>query len=315
MKLLIITQKVDILDSNLGFFHHWIEEFAKTCESVEVVALGVGEYHLPPNVRVHSLGKEGGESKLKYLFRFYKYIFSLRNNYDAVFVHMNPEYAILGGIFWRLLGKRVSLWYLHKAVNLRLRLAEKFAHTIFSASNESFRLSSKKLRIVGHGIDVDLFSPSGTTRETNFVITVGRMSASKRVAEIVETVELAKKRVPDIKLEIIGTPDNIVQNKNLPDYYRRASLFINLSTTGSLDKAVLEALACECPVLTTNEAFKSLGADVYTDKQTVEELSELVIERLQTASHKSYRQWVVENHSLAKLIPKIIAELGYGISK
>jgi glycosyltransferase involved in cell wall biosynthesis len=96
----------------------------------------------------------------------------------------------------------------------------------------------------------------------------------------------------------------------LPDYYRRASLFINLSTTGSLDKAVLEALACECPVITTNEAFRDLGDDVYTDKQKVEQLSELVISRLGKPNHKSYRQWVVENHSLQKLIPKIIRELG-----
>ena len=32
MKLLIITQKVDSADPILGFFHQWVEEFAKHCE-------------------------------------------------------------------------------------------------------------------------------------------------------------------------------------------------------------------------------------------------------------------------------------------
>jgi len=29
MKLLIITQKVDIDDDNLGFFHRWLEKFSE----------------------------------------------------------------------------------------------------------------------------------------------------------------------------------------------------------------------------------------------------------------------------------------------
>jgi len=32
MKLLILTQKVDIDDDVLGFFHGWLEEFAKNVE-------------------------------------------------------------------------------------------------------------------------------------------------------------------------------------------------------------------------------------------------------------------------------------------
>src|SRR3989338_3997811 len=96
MKLLIITQKVDKNDPILGFFHRWLEEFAKNVEKLTVICLGKGEYDLPENVRVLSLGKESGHSKIKYLRRFYKYIWMERKNYDAVFVHMNPEYVILG---------------------------------------------------------------------------------------------------------------------------------------------------------------------------------------------------------------------------
>src|SRR3989344_7009072 len=74
MQLLIITQTVDKNDPILGFFHRWIEEFAKNFEKVTVICLEMCEHHLPKNVKVLSLGKEAGRSKFQYLFRFYKYI-------------------------------------------------------------------------------------------------------------------------------------------------------------------------------------------------------------------------------------------------
>ena len=58
MKILICTQKVDLNDDILGFFHSWIAEFAKQCEKVTVICLYKGEYDLPGNVKVLSLGKE-----------------------------------------------------------------------------------------------------------------------------------------------------------------------------------------------------------------------------------------------------------------
>ena len=74
MKLLIITQKVDKNDPILGFFHGWVEEFAKNVEKLTVVCLGVGEYDLPQNVQVFSLGKKIGASKLKYIWNILRSI-------------------------------------------------------------------------------------------------------------------------------------------------------------------------------------------------------------------------------------------------
>ena len=102
MNLLIITQKVDKNDAILGFFHRWIEEFSKNVESVVVICLYKGSYSLPENVKVLSLGKEFKQSRTKYLFRFYKFIWQERNNYDNVFVHMNQVYVLLGGLVWKM---------------------------------------------------------------------------------------------------------------------------------------------------------------------------------------------------------------------
>ena len=68
---LIITQIIDKDDPILGFFHRWVEEFAKHIDHIDVICLKKGEHTLPSNVSVYSLGKEGGESRIKYTFRVY----------------------------------------------------------------------------------------------------------------------------------------------------------------------------------------------------------------------------------------------------
>ncbi|HEY4493186.1 MAG TPA: glycosyltransferase [Candidatus Paceibacterota bacterium] len=294
MKLLIITQKVDIADSNLGFFHSWIAEFAKYCEQVTVICLQEGAHNLPANVIVKSLGKERGTNKLTQILTFA--FCTLNSSYDAVLVHMNPEYLVLAGWYWRLLGKRVALWYTHKHVDLKLKIAEKFANIIFTASAGSFRLKSKKVVVTGHGIDTDHFSPDPSVPREKFALTVGRISPAKHIQEIIDSTpaqyELVIAGAPitkqdyEYKEHLTGKATFLgpVLYKNLPDLYRRASLFVNMSTTGSIDKAVLEALACDTPVKTTNEAFLNMPE---TDR----------------------REWVIENHSLKRLIPKIVERL------
>ncbi len=94
MKLLIFTQKVDKNDTTLGFFHLWLMGFAKRCESVHVICYGKGEYDLPENVHVYSLGKEYRAGKINYAKNSIKYLFNLRGKYDKVFVHMNPMYIV-----------------------------------------------------------------------------------------------------------------------------------------------------------------------------------------------------------------------------
>ena len=144
MKLLIMTQKVDANDDVLGFFHGWIKEFAKHCEEMTVIALGVGEYDLPKNVRVLSLGKEEGVSRLSYLINFYRLIWRERKNYDTVFVHMNQEYILLGGLIWKCLGKKIALWRNHYAGSLLTRIAMMISDKIFCTSKYSFTARSKK---------------------------------------------------------------------------------------------------------------------------------------------------------------------------
>ena len=54
-----------------------------------------GEFNLPSNVRVLSLGKDRGW-KIKATFYFYIFTFYSTKDYDAVFVHMNPIWVVWG---------------------------------------------------------------------------------------------------------------------------------------------------------------------------------------------------------------------------
>lgn len=344
MRLLIVTQKVDQRDPILGFFHRWLLEFAKQCESVIVICLEQGQHELPANVRVHSLGKEDHVSRFTYLYRFYLHIWHERKNYDAVFVHMNPIYVVLAGFVWKLLHKRVSLWYTHKSVDWKLKIAEKFVGTIFSASQESFRLPTPKVLVTGHGIDTDYYVADRSKRHSSGVIqllTTGRVAPVKHIDLIIRSVHKLIDAGTHIELTIVGdgvTPQDaayVIEVKKLVQelgiqssvhfigsvspseilpYLQRADFFINMSTTGSLDKALLEAMACEVVTVSSNEAFKDLLSPygLFIQHATVEE-SVAVLERALASDARaigtSLRAHILATHSLSHLIPLLISRI------
>jgi glycosyltransferase involved in cell wall biosynthesis len=340
MKLLVFTQKVNLHDSDLGFFHAWLIEMSKQVDSLLVVCLEKGEYHLPENTTVFSLGKEDGVSRLAYLINFYRFIFRSRKNYDTVFVHMNPEYVILGGLFWRIWNKKILLWYTHKSVNLRLRLAELFATKIFTASKESFRLPSKKIEIVGHGIDVDAILPKKIDSKIGDYVRllwVGRISAVKDL----ETAILAVKRICDkgmsVQFSIVGTTitsEDVAYKQTLiqlihevrlekvvhwlgampPEKlfgeYSHHDIFIHTSKTGSIDKVVLEALAAGLCVITSSNVYGSFGDLVeHFPANDSEKLAECIEKNVEIGIMKpsisERREFVKTNHNLRTLIGKI----------
>jgi len=338
MRLLIVTQKVDKNDDILGFFHRWILEFAKHYEFVTVIALQIGEYDLPENVKVLSLGKEEGESKIKYIFNFYKYIWNERKNYDVVFVHMNPIYVVLGGLVWKLLNKKIGLWYTHKSIDAKLRIAESFVDSIFTASDRSFRLKSNKLHVMGHGIDEKQFKDEKLKVENDKIniLHVGRISRSKNIHLFVEVAEILKTQKVKFQVNIIGssitkedkkyleTLRKDILNKKLteyfnfigaiqPDkarlYYKKSDIFINLSDTGSMDKTVLEAMVSGIQILVSNEAFENILPKVNKTTKDPEHIAEYVQKIANIKPDPSLREYVLKNHNLGNLIQELFMSM------
>ncbi|MDO8496464.1 MAG: glycosyltransferase family 4 protein [bacterium] len=360
MKLLIITQKVDKDDQLLGFFIDWIARFAQKFEKVTVLCLEKGEFNLSPNVKVLSLGKDRGASKLRQFFNFQFSIFNLSKDYDAVFVHMNPIWVVLGGWCWRLMQKKIFFWYTSGGITAKLKLAEKFANTIFTASSESFRLPSKKVVVIGHGIDTELFkpgfsrskaipaevprhepSPSNLKDEASRfdlgeikILSVGRIAPVKNYEVLIDAIKMLKDKGFNFSVTMVGEAplerdknyeenlkskikslklvDNFnfvgkINHKDLPAYYQSHDLFIHLSKTGSLDKAILEAMACGMNVLSSSDSARSfLPTELIFNGNNFLELAEKIEKTSNRNLGEQLRQFVVENHNLDKLIDKIV---------
>ena len=280
MRLLIVTQKVDRNDPILGFFHRWIEEFAKRYKFVTVICLEMGECNLPKNVKVLSLGKKQGVQsraldRFAYIFRFCKYICGERDNYDAVFVHMNQEYILLGWKLWKLLGKKIYLWRNHAQGGLLTRLAVLFSNKVFCTSPHSFTARFKKTVIMPVGIDTDFFKPNPSIeRIPNSVLFLGRISPVKRVLEFIDWVKSTKYRATiagPILLEDKEYGERVKQNLNAKikfigpvtqketlKLYQTHEIYVNKTPAGSFDKTILEALASGAKLMVDNPDAKDL---------------------------------------------------------
>lgn len=334
MKVLVITQKVNKNDPILGFFHDWLKKIAEKVDKLIVIALEVGEYNLPGNVKILSLGKERGYGKLRRVFRFFCFSFFLSPKYDGVFVHMNPEYVVLGGWFWKIMNKKIILWYTHKSVTLKLKIANLFVNKIFTASKESCRIESDKVEVAGHGINLDLFkSRVHYPADKNLrLLTIGRIAPSKDVETIILAVSRLVKEEKDVTLDIVGTPIlkedfyyfksleilvkkldlekrikflGAVLYENLPQIYKEHDIFIHTSKTGSIDKVVLESMACGLNVVTSGEAFGFLD-DKYKFKGNDVDGLVYKINNLKNNNPSDLRKIVQDGHNLDNLVKKII---------
>jgi len=336
MKLLIITQKIDRDDDLLGFFHGWIEKLAEKFEFIHVICLEQGKTVLPTNVKVWSLGKERGVSRLKYIINFYRYIWRLRQDYSTVFIHMNKEYAILGGPLWHLWDKKMVLWYNHKTGNGVSRLAGYLAKIILCTSPFSFFANWKKTQLMPAGIDTYLFKIETVVKPEHSLLCLGRIDPIKNIDVLVSTTGMLEKHNQHFTLDIYGNPtkaDNLyylqlkkdivksdkvnfhgsIANYLTPQLYNKHELYINLTNSGSLDKTILEAMACGSLVLVSNKTFQKILPPLFLfEERSVNDLA-VKIEKIWQLSEvykkeygQNFRQYVIKEHSLSALIQKLL---------
>jgi glycosyltransferase involved in cell wall biosynthesis len=342
MKLLITTQAVDSDSDVLGFMHGWIKEFSKKFESIVVICLYEGEHNLPGNVKVLSLGKEKGKSKLEYVFNFYRYIWQERNNYDVVFVHMNEEYVLLGWKFWRLMNKKILLWRNHTKGSFFTRLAVLLSNKVLYTSSQSFTARFRKSVKMPVGIDTEFFKREmAMSKRPNSILYLGRIAPVKKVLEFIEALSKLKEMDVAFSATIAGVAlprdveyDKIIREKVLQyglrdsvqligkvtqdealKLYNEHELYVNLTPSGSLDKTIFEALATETMALVANSALKGeLPEELVIAETTPENVANGIkqifltnsLER-QTLNH-GLREYVNRNHSLNNLLELLTNE-------
>lgn len=283
MKLLIVTQAVDTQDPVLGFFVRWIEELSNRFECIEVICLKEGKYDLPQNVRVYSLGKERGRpffGAFAYGWRFLALAWRLRNDYDAVFVHMNQEYVLLAGWLWKLLDKRIYLWRNHYAGSWLTNVAAAFCEKVFCTSKHSYTAKYKKTVLMPVGVDTERFKPDPLVeRKPRSILFLARISPSKRPEMLLDALATLARENVAFTATFVGSPlpkdesyyeglqarastlglGNAVSflpgvpNSETPKLYRTHEIFVNTSPSGMLDKTIFEAAASGCIPLAASQ--------------------------------------------------------------
>jgi len=270
-----------------------------------------------------------------------------------VFVHMVPLYAILAAPWARLAGVPMVMWYTHKHVGLALRVAHALVDKVVTASEQSFRLSSDRVVVTGHGIDTDFFRPAdGPRPERPFtVLSVGRISPIKDYETLIEAADVLvnQRGRRDLRFVVVGDAGTAAQaayrerllaevgqrklagnfefvgavpHSRVGLYYQQADLFVNLSHTDSLDKTVLEAMACGLVPITSNAAFQPVlgmpsvrltfaAGDAQGLADRIERLAQLSpVER--ESLGRELRSIVVRQHSVQGLMDRLVAVCSRG---
>lgn len=337
MKLLIVTQKLDKNDENLGAFYFWFERLAQYCERMVIIAGTVGTHDLPSHVEVFSLGKESGRGYLGRLWRYWSLFSHHYAHVDVVFFHMIPEFVLAAAPFLLALKRRRFLWYAHGTVTWRLAWAERLVDFVLSSSPAGFRLPSKKVIFTGQAVNTEVFCPAVHKRVSPVLsmVTIGRIAPVKNYETIIRACHILKNSWGrEFLLSCIGGPilprdhaylktlEHLVGELGLADYVhfygprpfgeipsllQSQDMFINLSRTGSLDKAVLEAMSTGLTVITANDAYKAfLPADYFLERVSPEALAGKIRALAdEKRPNMALREIVIRDHSLDKTIDRI----------
>ena len=291
MHVLMLTRRVDRDDWLAGFAHTWIKRLAQHphIDQLDVICLEQGHIDLPTNVRVFSMGKERCAGRLAEFLAFHWAIAPIIRDIDVIFGHMIPRYTLVAWPWAVLFRVPVVQWYTHKQVTTELRLAHSFAKRIVTASPESFTMPSRKVTVLGHGIDLSQFQSADSPSPERLIVAVGRLSPIKHHEALIEATAnlVSRPGFGDVRVAIAGGPtpqdgkayaeslealardcgvaDRIdflgpVPHEQIPDLYRRAAVTVNLCPTGGADKVVLESMASGVPVVVRNETFLPLLA-------------------------------------------------------
>ncbi len=280
--MLFITQSIDTKDTTLGFVHEWVRRLSATEEKITVIALRTGTYNLPSNVTVYSLGKEKGATRLQSAWTLLRYIWSIRNTYTKVFVHMNQEYIVLLGLYWRMCGTKIFFWRNHPKGNVLTDYAVYLSTKVFYTSPASYTARYAKSICMPTGIDLSLFGelPVGKRKKYSFAM-IGRVSPIKHIELGILALERLHLRGIHASFDIIGDTPEIdmsyrdtllamvkekklethirflagVPKEALREVYNTYEICLNLTDTGSFDKTIVEAAACGTIPVTSNSSL------------------------------------------------------------
>jgi glycosyltransferase involved in cell wall biosynthesis len=146
-----------------------------------------------------------------------------------------------------------------------------------------------KIKVIGNGIDKEIFNPSGEVSGDDCVLSVGRFEDAKGLKEVVRAARIANKPV-----KIIGTfgdkqyQDEIIADgvevyseitqEELAKHYRSARVYVCCSESERYGLTLIEAYGCGANVISSpgNRGNEWFGDTVIIDPQDSKELASAI---------------------------------------
>ena len=168
--------------------------------------------------------------------------------------------------------------------------------------------------VIPNGVNTSEFKPplKKPKRDDPRLLTVGRLSSGKRVDVLIRAFEMVLKEFKTARLTIAGDGNlmaelkwlpvqlgisdkvgfaGIVPGSQMPEFYQQSDIFISASLQEGMSNAMLEAMACGLPIITTRcEGTEELIKDngIIIDDSDFEKFAKEIIQLLN--HRKKYEQ-------------------------
>ena len=161
----------------------------------------------------------------------------------------------------------------HKYINfLKWQVYKKSIKRIITVSNYAKHEISKKLKlpegkinVVHHGVDFNLFTPNTNLNGRKYLLHISQYQPIKNVVRIIEAYKMLNGSKPELILIIPGFKeskkyfdkkikiiDRAMSSQEVAKLYKEAIVFLFPSLHETFGMPILEAMACGCPVITSN---------------------------------------------------------------
>ena len=210
------------------------------------------------------------------------------------------------------------LWKLNFLLDIVVRRADKLIAVSESTKRDLLHffphLPEEKIRVIHHGFDAEFFGMKLSSEDllqaltgydlqsTTYALYVGALQPRKNLVRLIEAFDIAKQKVPDLKLVLAGEPawlskeileakeespyrDDIilmgrVTFEDLRALYQGARCFVFPSLYEGFGLPLLEAFASGVPVLTAdNSSLREVAGEgaLYCDATQTEEMAEKLV--------------------------------------
>jgi len=209
--------------------------------------------------------------------------------------------------------EKYEAWLLHQFERVTVT-SPNDRQALLSLLNGDTRLAdavAENVAVIPNGVDLGYFCPGEAPRDPDTLVLSGKMSYHANVTMALrffqEVMPLVWNRRPQARVQIVGKdpareiralgehPQVEVTGtvKDLPPYLQAAAVAVAPIAYGAgIQNKVLEAMACETPVVASSQAVSALGIDPGREALVADGPQEMAAAVLQLLDDPAYRQEV-----------------------